>query len=180
MSNKTYFISDLHFGHDKDFIYEFRGFSSIKEHDEKIIENFNSVVTDEDDVYILGDLMLGDQDHGIECLQRLKGKLHIVRGNHCTNKKTERYKELSNVVELIGWATVIKHKKWNFYLSHYPTCVGNGDDSVKMWCICGHTHTENKFSDIDKKCYHVEPECQNNFPVEIEKIIEDIQYLNKV
>lgn len=180
MSNKTYFISDLHFGHDKDFIYEFRGFSSIEEHDEKIIENFNSVVTDEDDVYILGDLMLGDQDYGIECLQRLKGKLHIIRGNHCTNKKTERYKELPSVVELIGWATVIKYKKWNFYLSHYPTCVGNGDDSVKMWCICGHTHTENKFLDIDKKCYHVEPECQNNFPVEIEKIIEDIQILNKV
>lgn len=34
-----YFTSDLHFGHDKDFIYKSRGFNSIGDHDNTIIEN---------------------------------------------------------------------------------------------------------------------------------------------
>ena len=33
--------SDLHLQHDKPFIYEARGFSSIQEHDEAIIKNWN-------------------------------------------------------------------------------------------------------------------------------------------
>lgn len=55
-----YFSSDLHLNHDKAFIYEACGFSSIQEHDETIIERFNSIVTERDDLYLLGDLMLGN------------------------------------------------------------------------------------------------------------------------
>ena len=34
-----YFTSDLHFGDDKGFIYKPRGFNSIEDHDNTIIEN---------------------------------------------------------------------------------------------------------------------------------------------
>ena len=40
---KIYFSSDLHFSHNKDFIYKARGFTSIEEHDEEIIKRFNSI-----------------------------------------------------------------------------------------------------------------------------------------
>ena len=69
-----YFTSDLHFGHDKDFIYKSRGFNSIEDHDNTIIENWNNIVTEDDDIYVLGDLMLGDKEYGLNCLKRLKGK----------------------------------------------------------------------------------------------------------
>ena len=55
-----YFTSDFHFCHNRDFIYERRGFSSIEEHDQTIIDNFNSIITDEDILYILGDVFLDD------------------------------------------------------------------------------------------------------------------------
>ena len=48
-----YVTSDLHFGHDREFIFGPRGFKTIQEHDEAIIQNWNSVVTKSDLVYIL-------------------------------------------------------------------------------------------------------------------------------
>ena len=54
-----YFTSDLHIGHDRDFIWKARGFSSIEEHDTEILKRWNSIVQPEDTVYILGDLCLG-------------------------------------------------------------------------------------------------------------------------
>lgn len=34
-----YLTSDLHFGHNKEFLYKPRGFNSIEAHDEQIIKN---------------------------------------------------------------------------------------------------------------------------------------------
>ena len=48
-----WFTSDLHFGHDRSFIYEPRGYSNIYEEAEDLIEKFNSVITWEDSVYIV-------------------------------------------------------------------------------------------------------------------------------
>ena len=59
MSN-IFFTSDLHFCHDREFIWGSRGFSSCDEMNNTIIERWNNTVTDYDIVYVLGDLMLGD------------------------------------------------------------------------------------------------------------------------
>ena len=55
-----FLTSDMHFGHDREFIWKARGYSSIEEMNEDYVEKWNSVISDEDDVYILGDLMLGE------------------------------------------------------------------------------------------------------------------------
>ena len=86
-----YFTSDLHFGHNKEFIYKPRGFNSIEDHDNTIIKNWNNIVTEDDDIYVLGDLMLGDKEYGLNCLKRLRGKIHIVVGNHDTTNKIDLY-----------------------------------------------------------------------------------------
>ena len=87
-----YFSSDLHFNHNKDFLYKPRGFDSIDAMNMAVVSNWNSVVTNEDDVYILGDLMLGDNEAGISLLKMLNGKLHIILGNHDTESRRELYK----------------------------------------------------------------------------------------
>ena len=53
---KRFFISDLHFSHANILKYDNRPYSDIVEHDKGLIERWNSVVTDEDEVYILGDI----------------------------------------------------------------------------------------------------------------------------
>ena len=50
--SKIWFTSDLHFSHDRDFVWQERGFNSIQEMNEKIIENFNSVIEPDDILYI--------------------------------------------------------------------------------------------------------------------------------
>ena len=76
-----YYISDLHFYHhnllDK---MDNRGFSSVEEMNEYIIEQWNKKVRKNDEVVILGDLSYGNGIQTNEILNRLKGKLFLIRG----------------------------------------------------------------------------------------------------
>lgn len=78
----NYFISDLHFGHNNILKYDSRPFQNTDEMDEKIISNWNDTVTDNDDVYILGDVSWKSVPETIEIFKKLKGKKHLIKGNH--------------------------------------------------------------------------------------------------
>lgn len=82
-----YFTSDLHFNHNREFLWKERGFSSLKEMNETIIENWNSIVNEDDIVYVLGDVVFGDLDEGKAYLERLHGSIKLVLGNHDGNTK---------------------------------------------------------------------------------------------
>lgn len=170
--------SDLHFCHNRIFLYEPRGFSSVEEMNKAIVKNWNEVVTDDDDVYVLGDLMLNDNEAGLAYLAQLKGKLHVILGNHDTEARIKLYKDFPSIVE-VSFAYRLKYGKYNFYLTHYPTLTDNGDNEpvwTKVINLCGHTHTSDKFLDWDKgPIYHVELDAHNNRPVKIEDVIEDIR-----
>ena len=98
---------------------------------EAIIERFNSIVTNNDELYLLGDCILGDIEQNIEYLKRLNGKIHIILGNHDTMARQFAYKSLNNILD-VKYADMIKIKTengtFNFYLSHFPTHTANLDD----------------------------------------------------
>lgn len=175
-----YFTSDLHFNHNKPFIYEARGFTNVEDMNKAIIHNWNSIIAEDDDVYVLGDLLLGAPE-GIEMVKQLAGRLHIILGNHDTPTRQALYAELPNVVE-IAWATMITYKKWHFYLSHFPCNTSNFDDDrslrARTWNLCGHTHSINRFELMQKgqSSYHVELDAHDNKPISIDSIIEDIRH----
>ena len=171
-----YLTSDLHLSHSKSFIYESRGFTSIEEHDKTIIKNFNSIVKPEDELYILGDLMLCDNEHGLECLRQLNGNKHFVRGNHDTSTRCRLYSEIGIIDE--GYATMLKYKKYHFYLSHYPTVTSNGEIESLHQVTCGlsgHTHSKDKFYNNISYLYNVAVDAHNCFPVFLDTIIEDMK-----
>ena len=172
--NKIYFISDCHFNHDKEFIWKERGYNSIKEMNKDIVKKWNNIIDDNDIIYHLGDLALGNVDEAIKYIKQLKGQIHLIRGNHCTDNKVERYKELDNIID-IKYADMIKYKKWSFYLSHYPTMMGCWADQKKLWNISGHTHSKDKFENKEHKVYNVAADAHDCEPVEIEQIIKDIK-----
>lgn len=170
----VYFISDLHFGHDKDFLYSPRNFNTIQEHDAAIITLWNETVDEDDVVYILGDLMLNDNEHGLECLKQLNGEIHFIIGNHDTFNRVCLYESIGLINE--GYATMMKFGKWSFYLSHYPTMVGGTHNMKdKIWCLCGHTHTKDKFSDMLYKNYHVDADAHYCIPISLDEILIDIK-----
>ena len=173
-----WFSSDLHFGHGKDFIYKARGFNSIEEHDKAIIDNWNNVVNEYDDVYLLGDLMLGDYDVGIESLVQLNGNIHtIIIGNHDTDNRIKLYIEELNP-RYVSHADIFKSSKWRFYLSHYPTITSSFDDKkiyTHLINLFGHTHQKDLFYNNNPYMYNVGMDAHNMFPVNIDTIKEDIQ-----
>ena len=56
-----FIVSDLHLGHSKDFIYGARGFENVEDMNETIIRKWNEIVDYEDDVCVLGDLVMGPE-----------------------------------------------------------------------------------------------------------------------
>lgn len=171
--NKHYFISDLHFGHEREFIYKARGFDSIYDMNEEYVKRWNETVDNEDDVYILGDVILGAASN-IDYVKRLNGKLHIVLGNHDTANRERMYKELPNVVEVAEVGIRFKYGKYHFVLTHYPMLTGNLErESLKqMTCnIYGHTHQKSKFYEDRPYMYCVCADANGGYPEEIEEII---------
>ena len=175
---ELFFTSDTHLQHNQGFLYEPRGFSSIEEHDETIVENWNKVVKPEDRVIHLGDIMLNNNEKGIEYIKRLNGEICIVWGNHDTDARKELLSALPNVI-VLGYAHVFKYKKFSIYLSHYPTLTANYDDkhlSQHVINLHGHTHQQANFLYPNNPfMYHVGVDSHNCTPVHIDEVMTDIR-----
>ncbi len=171
-----WFTSDLHIGHDKDFIWHARGFNSIEEHDTQILIRWNSIISPEDTVYILGDLCMGgNESEWNRIYKNLNGNKNFVWGNHDTSKKIEKYITEYNIKDL-GLASLYRYsKKRNFYLSHYPTLVGNHEEEKFYWNLSGHTHSSDSFENGKGCVYNVAMDAHDCMPVSIETIIKDIE-----
>ena len=170
-----YLSSDPHFGHAKDFLWRPRGFSSVEEMNEGIIERWNLIVEPNDDVYLLGDVIMGDISN-LNYVRRLNGNLHIIYGNHDTNARILRYAEELDNAEIHGFATTFKYKKKQFMLSHYPTITSNMETNPYMtvFNLYGHTHQNTNFYENSPFMYHVGVDSHNCYPILIDDIISDI------
>lgn len=178
--SKIWFTSDLHFGHEKEFLYGPRGYNNNEEMMQDIVCKWNNKVAVEDEVYILGDIIVGEDAKAWPYLQELNGKLHLIWGNHDTNRRlTDYVMKLSNVID-VQPAARFRYCGYHFWLSHYPTLCSNYDADEPLKCkvinLCGHTHTKDAFVDWNKGLiYHCELDAHNNEPICIEDIIENIK-----
>lgn len=181
--SKIFVTSDTHFGHDREFVWGPRGFSSIEEHDAAIIANWNSVVGPDDIVYHLGDVMLKDNEHGMNCLRQLNGTIYIVPGNHDTSTRLKLYDTLENVHVLTSnvnglkvGAIYLKHNKYNFYLSHHPTMTSNLEKAPQLGLhlinLYGHTHQQKPFYNDIPYMFHVGMDSNNCTPVLLDDAIQ--------
>lgn len=174
---KIFMTSDLHLCHDREFLYKPRGFDCIEDMNTAIVERWNAVVAPEDTVYVLGDIMLNDNDEGIRLFKMLNGKIHIILGNHDTAVREDLYCFCWHVVE-ISYATVIKYGKLRFYLSHYPTITTNLDEahfSEHLLNLYGHTHQKTNFFNDNPFMYHVGMDSHDCTPVDLDTIIEEMK-----
>ena len=86
-----FYISDLHFDHKNVISYDNRPFYNIEEMNKTLIDNWNSVVTKNDYVYILGD-MFWNNNNAENILSQLNGQKYLIRGNHDRlNSSMEKY-----------------------------------------------------------------------------------------
>lgn len=178
-----FLTSDLHFNHDREFVWKVRGFNSVQEMNESIVKNWNSVVGPDDDVYVLGDLCLGGGTPSTllankKLIESLNGKLHIIRGNHDTNPRVIMYSQCANVVDEVKWADMLHYRKYHFYLSHFPTLTGNLEKESLHQCTCnlfGHTHQTTNFHLDMPYLYHVGMDSHNCYPMALDNIIDEMK-----
>ena len=165
--------SDYHLNHNKDFIYKARGFECVEDMNEEIIKRHNEVVGWDDDIYLLGDLMLMNDEEGIKYLRRLNGRIHIIIGNHDSDKRLSLYSTLNNVEE-IEYAQRLQFSKFTFFLSHYPLCANFGKRNNTI-NLCGHLHTKDKWEQWDEfGIYHVDFDAHGR-PISLDEVIMDIE-----
>jgi len=72
-------ISDTHFNHENIIKYCNRPFANAKEMNEALVENWNSVVKDDDIIYHLGDVYFGRDS---SWSSKLNGRKRLIIGNH--------------------------------------------------------------------------------------------------
>ena len=169
MSN-VFLVSDTHFSHSNilTFLREdglpLRDFSSIHEHDETIVHNWNSVVRPNDRVYHLGDVCFKFA-HLQAIIPRLNGYKNavLIKGNHDELKPSQYLQYFKDIR-----ACSILDK---FLLTHIPI----HPDSLSRWKanIHGHLHANVvKLTDgtPDKRYINVSCEQINYTPIPFETI----------
>jgi calcineurin-like phosphoesterase family protein len=111
MAHNTWFIADTHFGHNNIIQYCDRPFEDIREHDQKLMENWNKHIKGKDTVYHLGDF-----GWNTDILSKLHGNIHLIRGNHDKDIVLNHPRFLKTGVKHVH---ILKRNKVIYYLSHY-------------------------------------------------------------
>lgn len=137
----TYFISDPHFGHKNIIKYANRPFESVDNMNETIIKNWNNLIKPNDEVYILGDVSLTNQEETNKILNRLNGRLYLIKGNHeksvmSSKENRDRFEWLKDYYEL---KYEYNGKRNMIVMCHYAMRVWNKSHHGS-YHLYGHSH----------------------------------------
>lgn len=183
---KTWFISDLHLQHSNILKFEDRPFETIEEMESKMIDAWNSVVGKNDLVYMLGDFCFGGVNKWIEILDKLKGRIVLIKGNHDKSKIIERVKRDGYLEEIHYVGEYIKIGSYQLHLTHYPLAMG---ERPFLFSIHGHIHSNpseliNQINvGVDSQFmldYQVKNELPFGTPVDLETIMGHIGKVNEI
>ena len=139
---QRFFVSDTHFGHYNIIKHCNRPWAA-EEHDDALVDLWNSVVGKKDIVYHLGDFAMFKAIKGAEnrmktyrkLRMRLNGKIQLVLGNH--DKMSEKTYECFTEVHT-GLKDIIVDRQ-KVTLCHYP--MRSWKDSFHgSWQLFGHVH----------------------------------------
>src|SRR5215831_6143189 len=174
MIHDKWFISDTHFFHTNmlKFVDEkghrIRPFNSIEELHEIIIDNWNSVVKDNDFVYHLGDVTFRYHKPFNELMNRLKGQKRLIIGNHDKIWNPALMKWFDKAMIWHGF------KEYDFTATHFPHRLDSLRDG--KFNVHGHIHARHM---EDLRYINVSVEVRSYTPVNIDQIVAENNYAKK-
>ena len=135
-----YYTADLHLRHKNILHMCHRPFETLEEMHQVIQQNWNSVVSDSDDVYMIGDVCFGFNSEIAEYIRHLHGKKHLIVGNH--DRKYLENQKFRDLFDSIDNYLLIEDEGRKAVLFHYP--ILEWDGYFKGWYhIYGHIHNNN-------------------------------------
>lgn len=192
---KTYFTADLHLGHR--LVSGVRGFADPAEHDAVVAERWRSVVTADDEVWVLGDLAMATTNSGIDQvlakIAELPGTKQLIAGNHdpvhpmhrTAHGWQRRYLEVFESVQAFArrkiGLTVPQglDSSQTVLLSHFPYGADHTEGPRFLeyrlrdeghWLLHGHTHSTEQVT--SPREIHVGLDAWNLRPVEVGEIAQ--------
>ncbi len=153
-----YFTADLHLGHANIIAYCKRPFAGVEEMNEALLQRWNSVVGDDDDVWVLGDVAMGRIDDNLALVAELSGHKVLLAGNHdrCWagrqrdhGRWLQRYRE-AGFAEIHQGTVHTSVAGQDVLAGHFPY-EGDSHDEDRFtrwrptdtgsWLLHGHVHT---------------------------------------
>ena len=130
----NYYTSDLHFSHENIIKFDGRPYNTVEQMNADLIKRWNSVVSNKDDVYVLGDMFWVSEDAPM-ILEQLNGRIHLIKGNHdkISSDMMRYFSSISGYVEL-------NENGRHVVMCHYPIMFYNHSYMNKCWMLCGHVH----------------------------------------
>ena len=190
---KIWVTSDQHFQNRNiwaKYSHDTRPFHSQGEHDAMMINAWNSVVSPEDIVFVLGDFVMGAADGVQPILNRLNGIIYLIKGNHDTDSKIEQYRHYPEKIIAIEDYNILYYKEKFIVMNHYPVEGDSGskqnhlkndgwqnateffgqnyDDCIYLY---GHVHGHAPYG-MKGHSYHVGVDTNNLTPVLLDDIVD--------
>jgi len=167
--SKIWLVADWHLGHAKSLTWTkedgslCRPFESIERYHDILIHKHNSLVSDEDRVYVLGDAVI--KKYALSLIREFRGKKTLIAGNHDIFE-TKEYLD-AGFKNVRGVRVLTEH---NAVLSHIPL---HPDSLVNRHCgqminYHGHLHSDVvtlSCGKIDDRYRCVSVEQTDYFPV---------------
>ena len=167
-----YFTADLHFANGNIIQMKNRPFLSVEEMNQALIQNWNAKVSDNDDIYILGDFTLKGPLLANELLEQLQGKKYLIRGNHDRFVDRQGFQK-----DAFLWVKDYFELSWQgrwFIMCHFPLLSWNGMYRGSFH-LHGHQHNPPEYNLANRaagvKRIDVGVDAQAMSPVSIEEII---------
>jgi len=184
---KTWFTSDLHFGHENIIDYCNRPFPDVEAMNQGLVDRWNSVVGDWDNVWVLGDVVWGSVSSAAPWLEQLNGSKYLVPGNHDTvwagHKKPAKHEWGKFGWRVLDGTCLTSYKTSTLMLCHFPYHDPEHPDEfdVKydrfkprphgLWLLHGHVHTAWKVKP-EQRMINVGTDVWDWTPVNIDHLIE--------
>ena len=148
---KKFYISDWHYGHKNVLGFDNRPFTSIEQMNEELIRRWNSVVSDGDLVYILGDMFWCTPKTAMPIMEQLNGQKILVKGNHDRWHDSKFDKLFVKIDEYME----IEDEGRNVVLCHYPIpCFKN---HFYGWIhLYGHVHNSFEWNMMEHQRFLME------------------------
>ena len=151
-----YYTADLHIGHANIITYCDRPFHDVDAMDEAIVDMWNDTVTDDDEIWVLGDLALGARPGPMGLASLLRGRKILVPGNHDTCWKKKKVAASANKIyydagfELVHQPDPVTLAGQRVLRSHFPFLVPDSDQRYPdfrpvdhgEWLLHGHIHNQ--------------------------------------
>ena len=133
---KIHFTADLHSSHPK-IVNICNRPTTILEHYNWLIENFNKYVDKKDSVYILGDLSFEKREKAEKFIDKLHGQKTLILGNH--DKNIHNSTRFAQITQIKDFTFSQFGLNIHIVLCHYPIASWNRKVHGS-WHLYGHVH----------------------------------------